>query len=241
MEAMRHLLDRRRRSGGPAPLRHAATVGCCTSVDLELVLAVDVSGSIDADEYALQRRGYISALTSREVIHAIQAGPLGRIALSYVEWGDREHQRVVVGWRLVSDRSSALAVTNEIAGASRQAWLNTSISGAIDFSVHLFDGSGFLSERRIIDISGDGYSNDGREAPAARDDAIAAGVTINGLPILDDLIVPDGLERYYAENVIGGPGAFQIVADDFEDFGRAVLTKLVLEVAGLNPRMARRS
>ncbi|HEY9343761.1 MAG TPA: DUF1194 domain-containing protein [Inquilinus sp.] len=234
------MLHQARRQGRPSPLSNAATPGCCTAVDLELVLAVDVSGSIDAEEAALQRRGYLDALTSRKVIRAIEVGPLGRIALAYVEWGDREHQRVVVGWRLISGRASALAVADEIAGAGRQVWLNTSISGAIDFSVRLFDRSGFESPRRIIDISGDGYSNDGREAPAARDDAIAAGVTINGLPILDDLIVPGGLDRYYAEEVIGGPGAFQVVANDFADFGRAIQTKLALEVAGLTPQLASR-
>jgi hypothetical protein len=172
---MRQMLHRNRRPGGPPSLRNAATIDCCTAVDLELVLAVDVSGSIDTEEAALHRNGYINALTSRKVIHAIESGPLGRIAVTYVEWGDREHQRVVVGWRLISGRDSALAVANEIAGAGRQVWLNTSIRGAIDFSVRLFDGSGFESPRRIIDISGDGHNNDGREAPAARDDAIAAG------------------------------------------------------------------
>jgi hypothetical protein len=222
-------------SGGLAWLAIAGAAPTETRVDLELVLAVDVSDSVDADEALLQRRGYIEALTNRKVTDAIRAGPQGRIALTYIEWGDREYQRVVVGWRLIRDEASARAVADQIAEAGTQRSFATGIGAAITYAVPLFNDNGFSSSRHVIDISGDGPGNDGRPAILARNAAIAAGITINGLPILDHKAVPGWLNRYYANNVIGGPDAFQIVADDFDDFGRAVLSKLVLEIAGNDP------
>ena len=217
-------------SGGLAWLSVAGAAPTETKVDLELVLAVDISDSVDHEEATLQRRGYVEALTSQSVIDAIRAGPHGRIALTYVEWADRDQQRVVVGWRLVSDQASARAVAHEISEASTQRWLSTAIGAAIDFSVPLFDDNGFEGRRHVIDISGDGHSNEGRPVTLARNAAIAAGITINGLSIPYDRGDPGGLAQYYAINVIGGPGAFQIVAIDFGDFGRAIRSKLVLEM-----------
>jgi hypothetical protein len=208
-----------------------------TPVDLELVLAVDASASIDADEARLQRIGYVAALTDPRVIAAIQSGMLGRIAVVYVEWGDGDQQRIVGGWHLVSDAASARALAGEIAAAGRESWVDTSIGGAIDFAVPLFDGNGFEGARRIIDISGDGRnSSNGPRLDEARAAALSRGITINGLPIVDGFAVPGALDRYYADKVIGGPGAFRIAAHGFEDFASAILDKLVLEIAGLTPR-----
>ncbi|HEY9343889.1 MAG TPA: DUF1194 domain-containing protein [Inquilinus sp.] len=207
-------------------------------MDLELVLAADISNSIDAEEALLQRRGYIEALLNQSVVDAIQAGPLGCIALTYVEWADRDHQRVVSGWRLISDLATARAVAHEIAEASTQRGQSTAIGAAIDFSVTQFDNNGFDGRRRVIDISGDGTSSEGQPVTLARDVAVASGITINGLPILRGK-VPPGLARYYERNVIGGPGAFHIVATDFSDFAHAVLQKLVLEIAGGDPAIGK--
>lgn len=212
-----------------------------TPVDLELVLAVDISGSIDPVEAEIQRRGYIEALTDPRVIGAIRSGILGRIGITYVEWAGASYQQVVVGWREVSDEASAHAFASELAEAPALTVSWTSLSGAIDFGARTFGGNGFEGTRRVIDISGDGHNNRGRPVADARDDAVAAGIVINGLPILNDRPNPWGgppaydLEQYFAENVIGGPGAFQIPARSFEDFGRAILSKLLLEIAGLPP------
>lgn len=217
----------------PCPGARAAEL----PVDLELVLAVDASASIDNDEAQLQRLGYVAALTDPRVIRAIQSGMLGRIAVIYVEWGDGDQQRVVGGWRLISDAASARAYAAEIASAVRESWINTSIGGAIEFAVPLFDGNGFEGTRRIIDISGDGRnSSNGPRLDEARADALSRGITINGLPILDRLAGAGELDRYYAERVIGGPGAFRIAAHGFEDFASAILDKLVLEIAWLTAR-----
>lgn len=230
-------------------LRHVVSVGLAslaiagggpveTRVDLELVLAVDISNSIDAEEALLQRRGYIEALSSQSVVDAIQAGPLGCIALIYVEWADGDHQRVVSGWRLISDSATARAAAHEIAEAGTQRGHGTAMGAAIDFSVALFDNNGFDGRRHVIDISGDGPNSGGRPVLQARNAAVAAGITINGLPILHGRVAP-ALARYYAKNVIGGPGAFQIVATDFSDFAHAVLRKLVLEIAGSDPAVGK--
>jgi hypothetical protein len=210
-------------------------------VDLELVLAVDVSGSIDEDEARLQRNGYLSALIHDEVIQAIQSGPLGRIALAYVEWAGEHYQHTVVDWRLVEDPASAQTFAAALAGAPRRAERWTSISGALDYAVPMFERNAFEGTRKVIDVSGDGYNNSGRSVTMARDTAVAAGVTINGLPILNDRPTPGGwpaaadLDVYFKANVIGGPGAFIVPAHDFTAFAQAILTKLVLEIAGRQP------
>jgi hypothetical protein len=206
-------------------------------VDLELVLAIDVSGSIDAVEGRLQRDGYIAAIRHPDVIEAIQSGELGSIALAYVEWAGYDHRVLVLDWREVRDQASAEAFAAELAQQPVSTGRRTSISGAIDFSLPLFEANAFEGTRRTIDVSGDGANNDGRSVNHARDVAVAAGVTINGLPILNDRPNPFGfpvekdLDKYYEGCVIGGPGAFIVVARDFEAFAAAIRRKLILEIA----------
>lgn len=210
-------------------------------VDLELVLAVDISGSIDEEESRLQRSGYISALTDSRVIDAIQSGPNGRIAVTYMEWASDDYQKVVIGWTVISDAESARAFTGALAAAPRVNGLWTSISAAIDFAVRQFAPDRFTSPRQVIDISGDGTNNNGRAVYTARDEAVVMGITINGLPILsvdDDPFAVrlfKSLDAYYTDHVIGGPGAFMIPARGFDDFASAVLTKLMREIAGAPP------
>lgn len=209
-------------------------------VDLELVLAVDVSGSIDPDEARQQREGYLSAIVDPAVIQAIRANFHGRIAIAYVEWASADYQRLVVDWMLVEDEKSAFAFVEQLGDAPPLSARWTSLSAVIDFAVPLFEGNGFAGDRRVIDVSGDGPNNRGRPVTLARDAALGQGVVINGLPILNDrpqpfnLPTPNemALDRYYAENVIGGPGSFVIPAQDFADFKSAILSKLIREIAG---------
>lgn len=211
-----------------------------TAVDLELVLAVDVSGSIDAEEARQQREGYIAAIRDPEVLAALERTFTGRIAVTYLEWSGAGEQRVLVPWMMVDGAGTAESFASALAEQplSRGRW--TSISGAIDIAASLFDGNGYQGERLVIDVSGDGANNSGRPVTDARDAAVAAGIVINGLPILNDRPQPFGmptpmeqqLDRYYEEQVIGGPGSFLITARDFEDFRRAILNKLVREIAG---------
>jgi hypothetical protein len=221
---------------GVALLPWAAPIAVCrpalaqTSVDLQLVLAVDTSGSVSAERFALQQRGYVAAFRNPRLLEAIRAGPRGATAVTMVQWTGPALQVQVLPWMRVDSPASMQAVADAIAAAPRQLFGGgTSISGAIDHAVALFAGSGFASARRIIDVSGDGANNRGRPAHEARDDALRAGVGINGLPILK--LEPD-LQRYYVDNVIGGPGAFVVVAESYESFADAVLKKLVTEVAG---------
>jgi hypothetical protein len=199
------------------------------AVDLALVLAVDVSGSVNAERYELQRNGYAAAFASRDVLDAITAGEKHAIAVTFIEWSGSAHQRQMIDWSVVSDAASAQAFGSAIAEAPRAFSDWTSISGAIDYSVALLNDSGFAADRRVIDVSGDGINNNGRSITEARDAAIAQGIVINGLPILTEYPTLDG---YYRDNVIGGAGAFTIVATDFASFGTAILNKLVREIAG---------
>lgn len=221
---------------------HAAAAEAEIAVDLELVLAVDVSGSIDPSEAILQREGYIQALTSPEVIRAATGGPIGRIAVSYLEWAGANHVRLVVGWHLIDGLPAAERVAGRLFDADVLSGQRTSISSAILFALPLFRDNGYVGTRRVIDISGDGPNNNGLPVLAARDAAIAAGVSVNGLAILNERPGPLGypilqdLDIYYEECVVAGPGAFVLVAGDFEDFGSAIRRKLVLEIAGLAPR-----
>jgi hypothetical protein len=216
--------------------------GGTTEVDAELVLAVDVSFSMDADEQRLQRLGYIEALTSPEFSRALQSGLKGSIALAYIEWAGAKDQQIVIGWRLIDGAAAARKFADELAEASFRRAFRTSIAGSIDFSAGLFDGNGFTSPHRIIDISGDGPNNDGRLVTSARDDAVARGITINGLPLLirsphltfADI---DNLDRYYADCVIGGEGAFIIPVRDTQAFVTATRTKLVLEISNQPPEL----
>lgn len=206
-------------------------------VDLELVLAIDVSRSVDPEEARLQREGYIAALTHSRVLQAIRSGPHRRIAVIYVEWAGVNSQRIVVPWSTIEDEASAQIFVEKVDATSYVAWNWTSLSGIIDFSVPLFDDNGFEGTRRVIDISGDGRNNQGRPAFMARDEAVARGIVINGLPIVNDRAnfgrQPDyDLEAFYRDEVIGGPGSFLVVAQDFDSFAGAILSKLIREVAG---------
>ncbi|MDX2103469.1 MAG: DUF1194 domain-containing protein [Alphaproteobacteria bacterium] len=207
-------------------------------VDLELVLAVDVSRSIDSEEFELQRQGYASALSNPKVLRAIQGGAIGAIALTYVEWSGVDQQRVIVPWTLVRSEDDFERVASDILAAPRAFAAYTSISAAIDLAVELFRTSPYEGARQVIDISGDGANNSGRAVEVARDAALAEGIVINGLPIMNDRGNPFGrpepkLDDYYRDFVIGGPGAFVVPAESFVTFSDAILAKLIREITSL--------
>jgi uncharacterized protein DUF1194 len=202
-------------------------------VDLALVLAVDASGSVDQTRFDLQKHGYAQAFRSREVIEAIAAGADHAIAVTMVQWtGPRLHVQVIP-WTRISDAASAQALADAIDGGRRQLYGGgTSLSGAIDTGVAMLAASPFRGTRRVIDISGDGSNNAGRLAETARDEAVKAGITINGLPIT---WIEPGLDAYYRNSVIGGPGAFVISIDSYDNFADAILQKLVTEISSIAP------
>jgi hypothetical protein len=203
------------------------------AVDIALVLAVDVSLSIDAEEFALQRAGYAAAFRSKRVVEAITGGSIGAVAVTYMQWSGAREQEQIVGWQIINDRASAERFAAFLAAAERVvAAGSTSLSGAIDTAARLLRESGYAAERRIIDISGDGSNNSGRLANFARDEVVAQGITINGLAILKN---EPQLDSYYEANVVGGRGAFVLTAGDFDDFAEAILAKLIREVAALLP------
>ncbi len=209
-------------------------------VDAELVIAVDVSNSMDPEEQALQREGYITGLTSREFLSALRSGAHGRIAVTYFEWAGPFDQKIVMPWRLIDGPETADAVAKEIAAAPYRRAPRTSIFGALKFAKPLFDSSGYHGLRRIIDVSGDGVNNIGPPVTIMRDDVLAAGITINGLPIMLERPYGYGsnfpnLDAYYEDCVIGGPGSFVIAIHERDQFKEATRTKLVLEIAGLTP------
>jgi hypothetical protein len=200
-----------------------------TAVDLQLVLAVDASGSVNEERFELQKRGYVAAFRSPQLARAIGSGPARAIAVTMVQWTGPALQVQVVPWMIVSDAASMERLAAAIAAAPRQLYGGgTSISGAIDHGLALLASGPFSGGRRVIDISGDGRNNRGRPAAEARDDAVRAGASINGLPIL--AIEPD-LETFYRDNVIGGPGAFVIAAASFATFADAILKKLIIEIS----------
>lgn len=214
-------------------------------VDLALVLVTDVSRSIDDGEYALEKSGYATALTNEKVVHAIRTGPLGRIAVAYVEFAGSFEVRTILDWTVISDAASARAFTDRLSAAPRSFWGRTSISAGIDHATLMFTETGIQATRRVIDVCGDGTNNSGRDVAEARDDAVKAGITINGLAVINDHPVswtfahvqpPGGLPNYYRENVIGGPGSFVLEIHDFAAFGDAMTRKLVNEIAGLPSR-----
>lgn len=245
--------------GSPSPPRFAATLAAAAliagaaltlpgapraemlPVDLELVLAVDVSGSIDAEEMKLQRDGYIAAMTDPEVVRAITRGVTGRVAIAYVEWAGYETRRLLVDWSLIDGRAAADSFAATLASQPIRGGVSTSISAAIEFILPMFGANGYEGTRKVIDISGDGPNNQGPPIVQMRDRANAMGVVINGLPILNDRpnplnfpSLPD-LDRYYEGCVITGEGSFVVVAGNFEAFGEAVKRKLIQEIAGLRP------
>jgi len=205
-----------------------------TKVDLQLVLAVDASGSVSQDRFELQKRGYVSAFRDPRLLRAVRTGAGGAIAVTMIQWTGPSLQDQVVPWMVVKDEASAEAVAGAIEATQRRLFGGgTSISGAIDYAVTLFDQGHIRSSRQVIDISGDGANNRGRPAHEARDGAVRAGISINGLPILT---LEPYLDQYYRDNVIGGAGAFLIVAQSYEAFGEAILKKLIVEIAALRPR-----
>ena len=227
-------------SASPTPPRLADARKNAIPVDVELVIAVDVSYSMDPDEQALQREGYILALTSKEFLQALRQGAHGKIAITYFEWAGQSDQKVIMPWRLIDGPESADAVAAEISRAPYRRASRTSISGALQFAKPLFDDSGYKGLRRVIDVSGDGTNNAGQLIVPTRDDVLASGITINGLPIMvkePTLSTMDieNLDWYYEDCVIGGPGSFVVAIRDRDKFSDAIRTKLLLEVAGATP------
>ncbi len=213
------------------------------AVDLELVLAADGSGSIDDDEFRLQRAGYAAAITNPRVLGAIRSGFLGRIALTFIEWGAPESQATIVDWALIHDEASARAFAARLLAAPRLVWGYNSISAALDYAAGMIHANDYQGTRKIIDISGDGPQIGGRPIAAARGEAVLAGITINALVIVSaggGYPGPGGmpLEAHYRRDVIGGAGAFVMTADSRASFAAAILNKLVLELAGAGARMA---
>jgi Protein of unknown function (DUF1194) len=225
----------------PKPaLRFADSNPNALAVDVELIIAVDVSYSMDPDEQALQREGYITGITSREFMQALRSGINGRIAVTYFEWAGPFDQKIIVPWRLIDGPEAADALAEEIARVPYRRASRTSISGALQFALPLFDGSGFRGARRVIDVSGDGANNSGPLVTVVRDETLAAGVTINGLPIMlkrpsSFTMDIENLDIYYEDCVIGGPGSFVIPIRERDQFREATRTKLVLEVADRAP------
>jgi hypothetical protein len=203
------------------------------TVDLALVLAVDASGSVDQVRFELQKQGYAAAFRHPRVVAAIQSGPTQSVAVVMMQWTGPAQQMTVVPWTRISDAASANAFADAIAKSPRALFSGgTSISGAIDTSMALLFDNPYRAARRVVDISGDGVNNRGRQPSAARDEAVRAGVGINGLPILG---LEQDLDRYYEQNVIGGPGAFMIVAKSYDTFADAILKKLIAEIANVPP------
>lgn len=206
-------------------------------VDLELVLAVDASASIDVREAALQRAGYIAALTDNRVLERIAKGSFRRIAVAYVEWAGS--QETIVDWTIIEDAASAEAFTTALRAAPFHTGTATSLSAALEYSARLFSQNNIDSIRRVIDISGDGFNWAGRPIDITQPEIVAAGITINALPILrfdeNGRITNPGLDRYYRERVIGGPGAFLIPVHGTDAFPEAILRKLIIEIAGIAP------
>jgi Protein of unknown function (DUF1194) len=213
-------------------------------VDLLLVLASDVSRSVTADKFKLQREGYAAAISNPQVLDAIAAGHNHRIAILFIEWAGSSDRNVVIDWTLIDGPKAALAFGDRLLEEPRSFVGRTSISGGIEFAMAQFSRAPFSSERQTIDVSGDGTNNAGRPVTDVRDEALRLGITINGLVILSDTPMPwnpehtnppGGLAAYYRENVVGGPGSFVIEAKDFNSFGQAIIKKLIAEIADATP------
>jgi len=227
-----------------APAAYSASIQAdeAKRVDVELVLAVDVSYSMDMDELALQREGYALAITSKEFLQALKTGPTGKVAVTYFEWAASTDQKIVVPWRVIDGPEAADALAEEILKAPLRRASRTSISGAINFAMPLFEANDYHGLRRVIDISGDGPNNNGEPVTVARDAALAKGVTINGLPIMVKetnyaTMDIENLDFYYEDCVIGGAGSFVVPIKNREKFKEAIRTKLVMEVAHRVPEL----
>jgi len=224
----------------PNPHAQFADKQAVPSVDVELVLAVDISYSMDLDELAIQREGYAQAIVSKEFLQALKTGPNGKVAITYFEWAASSDQKIIIPWRVIDGPETADAIANEIMKTPIRRASRTSISGAINFAMPLFDENPYRGIRRVIDISGDGPNNNGAPVTGARDAALAKGITINGLPIMVkepsySTMDIENLDFYYEDCVIGGPGSFVVAIKDRDKFKEAIRTKLLLEVAGRMP------
>ena len=213
-------------------------------VDLLLVLASDVSRSVDTRKFELQRQGYAAALSNPRVIDAIKSGPHGRIAICFVEWSGATSQKLVIDWTIISDMASARKIGDQMLELPRSFADRTSIAVGLEYSMLQLENSPFQAPRRTIDVSGDGTNNSGRDIASVRDEVLARGVTINGLVILSDTPLPwnpehtnppGGLDEYYRRNVTGGPGSFVMVAENHNSFGQAIVKKMIAEIAWLEP------
>jgi hypothetical protein len=213
-------------------------------VDVAIVLAADVSRSIDQEEFDLQRRGYAAALTSARFLKAVAAGPQGAVALCFVEWAGVGDEAVIADWTIIRDGEGAAGFAKVLLEAPRSSMGRTAIGDALDFAVSQLESARVTPARRVIDVSGDGTSNSGRLVTAARDDAVAKGITINGLAIINEKTSgefggylwahthpPGGLPSYYRDNVVGGPGAFVLQIVNFDEFAEAMTNKLITEVS----------
>ena len=225
----------------PSPKsQQADTKDNLSSVDVELVIAIDVSYSMDLDELAVQREGYARAIVSKEFLQALRTGPNSKISVTYFEWSASSDQKIIIPWRVIDGPETADAVADEIMNTPVRRGSRTSISGAISFAIPLFDEDPHRGLRRVIDISGDGPNNNGVPVTPVRDEALAKGIVINGLPIMIkepsySTMDIDNLDWYYEDCVIGGPGAFVVPIKDRENFKEAIRTKLIREVAGRTP------
>ena len=222
----------------PSPKsQQADTKDNAPSVDVELVIAVDVSYSMDLDELAVQREGYAQAIVSKDFLQAMKTGPNSKVAVTYFEWSASSDQKIIIPWRVIDGPETADAVANEIMKTPVRRGSRTSISGAINFAMPLFEENPYRGLRRVIDISGDGPNNNGAPVTGARDAALEKGIIINGLPIMVkepsySTMDIDNLDWYYEDCVIGGPGSFVVAIKDRDNFKEAIRTKLILEVAG---------
>ena len=230
-----------------APYLVAPVARAAEQVDLLLVLASDVSRSIDQPKFQLQREGYAAAIADKRVLEAITGGRNRRIAVAFVEWSGVSSQKVLIDWTVIDGPDAAKKFGDQLVELPRSFAERTSIAGGIDFAMGVLKNAPYEAPRRTIDVSGDGTNNSGRDVTLARDEAVGQGVTINGLVILSDRPMawnpehtnpPGGLANYYRNNVIGGPGAFVIVAEDFNSFGQAIVKKLIAEIAELTPAQA---
>jgi Protein of unknown function (DUF1194) len=223
-----------------AVLAASVAVAGAQTVDLLLVLASDVSRSVDQPKFQLQRDGYAAAITDARVLDAIRSGPNRQIAVCFIEWSGAGAQKLVIDWTIIRDTSTAQQFSSQLVEAPRSFADRTSISGGIEFAMQQLTRAPFQAARRTIDVSGDGTNNAGRDVRLARDEAVAKGITINGLVIFSERPLswnaehtnpPGGLDHYYRDNVIGGPGAFVMAAENFSSFGQAIISKMIAEVA----------
>jgi uncharacterized protein DUF1194 len=222
------------------PAARFSDTQAAAAVDVELILAVDVSYSMDMDELAIQREGYAQAIVSKEFLQALKSLPNGKIAITYFEWAASSDQKIIIPWRVIDGPETADAVSAEILKTPIRRASRTSISGAINFAMPLFEENPYHGLRRVIDISGDGPNNNGTPVTAARDAALEKGIIINGLPIMVkepsySTMDIDNLDYYYEDCVIGGPGSFVVSIKDRDKFKEAIRSKLLLEVAGRTP------